>query len=175
MRRRLNIGWMTGVTSILAVAIGPVHAQIASSGQTEAVNRSGPRFGALWVSQGIIDEAAKKNVIIRPTLSLFGWQMETPLGNYPGGPQPVSDLVLLGAGLDQGTFIPSASWLVGVRTHDDFELGIGPNATPTGLALVVTAGMSHRFGTLNVPVNVAFVPSKAGQRFSITTGFNTNK
>jgi hypothetical protein len=43
------------------------------------------------------------------------------------------------------------------------------------VALVLTAGISKRFGTLNVPLNVAFVPSKSGSRFSVTTGFNTNK
>ena len=110
MRRQSNIRWMIGPLVILAIAASPARAQVATNSESVVFNRSGPRFGALWVSPGIIDEAAKKNVIIRPTLSLFGWQMETPLGNNPGGPQPVSDLVLLGAGLDQGTFIPSASW-----------------------------------------------------------------
>jgi hypothetical protein len=166
-----------GAIVMAAVAYGTVHGQTPTPNAPiqAAVNRSGPRFGALWVSQGIIDEAAKKSVTIQPVLSLFGWQTEVPLGNNPGGPQPVSDIVLLGAGLDQSTFIPSASWIVGVRTTDDLELGVGPNWTPTGLAFVITAGMSRHFGTLNVPINIAYVPAKVGSRFSITTGFNTNK
>ena len=173
-----KLGWIAGVMVtlvMLGATSGEARAQLNSHAPADATNRSGPRFGALWVSQGIVDEALKKKVVIKPVLSLFGWQAEVPLGNNPGGPQPVSDIVILGAGLDQGTFIPSASWIVGVRTQDDLEIGVGPNATPTGLAFVITAGISKKFGTLNVPLNVAFVPSKAGSRFSITTGFNTNK
>ena len=175
LSRLSKLSWIAGVMGLLGAANGAARAQLNSHAPTEATNRSGPRFGALWVSQGIVDEALKKKVVIKPVLSLFGWQAEVPLGNNPGGPQPVSDIVILGAGLDQGTFIPSASWIVGVRTQDDLEIGVGPNATPTGLAFVITAGISKKFGTLNVPLNVAFVPSKAGSRFSITTGFNTNK
>jgi hypothetical protein len=162
-------------TMVLLAGIYAMSPRAAAAQSRDAVNRSGPRFGAVWVSDGIIREAASKNVVIRPVLSVFGWQSEVPLANNPGGPQPVSDIIVVGAGLDQGTFIPSASWIVGVRTHDDLELGLGPNVSPSGLAFVLTAGISKRFGMLNVPVNVAYVPSKNGSRFSITTGFNTNK
>jgi hypothetical protein len=140
--------------------------------RTPSTNRSGPRFGALWLSDGLVQEAKDKNVDVRNVVSLFGWQSEFSLANNPNGPQPLSELVLLVAGLDQGAFIPSASWILGVRTQGDWEMGVGPNASAAGVALVVTAGMTQHFGTLNVPVNVAYVPSKNGSRFSVTTGFN---
>jgi hypothetical protein len=55
------------------------------------------------------------------------------------------------------------------------EFGIGPNATPAGLALAVAAGVTYSTGALNVPINVAVVPSKAGVRVSVLTGFNMRK
>jgi hypothetical protein len=80
--------------------------------------------------------------------------------------------VLLVGGLDQGAFLPSFSWLVGVRTPGQFEIGVGPNITPAGVALAFSSGMTFRAGALAVPVNVALVPSKYGMRASVLTGFN---
>jgi len=79
--------------------------------------------------------------------------------------------MLLG-GLEQGRALPSLSWLAGVRTKNGTEFGVGPNVTPVGVALVVSAGMTYRAGVLNVPVNVAVVPSRSGVRVSVLSGFN---
>jgi hypothetical protein len=68
--------------------------------------------------------------------------------------------------------IPSLSWLVGVRTRDGAEFGIGPNITPAGAALALAAGITFRAGAFNVPVNVAVVPSKSGVRVSVLSGFS---
>jgi hypothetical protein len=40
------------------------------------------------------------------------------------------------------------------------------------VALAFAAGVTFRSGILNVPVNVAVVPSKDGTRISMLTGFN---
>jgi hypothetical protein len=40
------------------------------------------------------------------------------------------------------------------------------------VALTVAAGVTFRSGALNVPVTFAVVPSKAGTRISMLTGFN---
>jgi hypothetical protein len=84
----------------------------------------------------------------------------------------LNELVFLIGGLDQGTFLPSLTWIVGVRTPGNFEFGVGPNATPAGVALAISAGVTFRTGALNVPVNMAIVPSRFGTRASILTGFN---
>jgi hypothetical protein len=60
----------------------------------------------------------------------------------------------------------------GVRTKNGAEFGVGPNVTPVGVALVLSAGMTYRAGVLNVPVNVAVVPSRSGVRVSVLSGFN---
>jgi hypothetical protein len=65
--------------------------------------------------------------------------------------------------------------MVGLRSRDGLELGIGPNVTPGGVALAMAAGVTVRAGVVNVPVNVAVVPSKVGTRVSILTGFNMRR
>ncbi len=80
--------------------------------------------------------------------------------------------MLLVGGLDQGEILPSLTWLVGLRTQGNFEIGVGPNITPAGVALAFSTGVTFRAGALAVPVNVAIVPSKLGARTSILTGFN---
>ena len=87
----------------------------------------------------------------------------------------VNEWVVLLGGLDQGVALPSVSWLVGLRTREGAEFGIGPNITPAGVALALAAGVTFRAGNLNVPMNVAVVPSKAGTRISVLTGFNMRR
>jgi hypothetical protein len=65
--------------------------------------------------------------------------------------------------------------VVGIRTRDGAEFGIGPNITPAGSALVVAAGMTLRSGALNVPLNVAVVPAKSGLRVSLLSGFSLRR
>jgi hypothetical protein len=64
---------------------------------------------------------------------------------------------------------------VGLRTRDGAEFGVGPNITPAGVALAFAAGVTIRSGFINVPMNVAVVPSKAGTRVSFLTGFNMRR
>ena len=73
---------------------------------------------------------------------------------------------------EQGVTLPSASWMVGLRSPSGVEFGIGPNVTPAGVALAVAGGVTFRSGALNVPITFAVVPSKDGMRVSMLTGFN---
>lgn len=75
-------------------------------------------------------------------------------------------------GLEQGVTLPSLTWLVGLRSAGGAEFGLGPNVTPAGVALALAGGVTFRSGALNVPVTFAVVPSKAGMRVSMLTGFN---
>ena len=93
-----------------------------------------------------------------------------------GGPVTmVTEWVALVGGLEQGVVLPSLSWMVGVRTRDGAEFGIGPNITPAGTALVFATGMTFRAGALNIPLNVAVVPGKVGTRVSLLTGFSLRR
>jgi hypothetical protein len=137
------------------------------------INRSGPRFGLTFLGGSIRDSIRSKyDVSVSPIITQFGWQFEKQFLSLEGGPVALSDVILLVGGMDQGTYIPSLTWLVGVRTPNNFEFGVGPNATPAGIALAITAGETFRSGALAIPVNVAIVPSRFGVRASVLTGFN---
>ena len=59
----------------------------------------------------------------------------------------VNEWVVLLGGLEQGHVLPSLNWLVGLRTREGAEFGIGPNVTPAGVALVFAAGVTIRAET----------------------------
>src|SRR5688572_8790812 len=137
------------------------------------LNRSGPRFGVTWLSGGLVDTLRSRyDIDVAPVITQFGWQFEHQFASLENGPVALNEWIVLIGGLEQGAFLPSLTWLVGVRTPGNFEIGVGPNATPAGVALAMSMGMTFKVGALAVPVNMAIVPSKYGVRSSILTGFN---
>jgi hypothetical protein len=137
------------------------------------LSRSGPRFGVTWMSGAIVDSLQSRfDIDVGPVITQFGWQYERQFASLESGPVALNEFILLVGGLDQGAFLPSLTWLVGVRTPGNFEVGVGPNITPAGVALAFSSGLTFRAGALAVPVNVAVVPSRFGVRTSILTGFN---
>jgi hypothetical protein len=137
-----------------------------------AVNLSGPRIGFTALSDGVVAKLHERDIDVRPTISQFGWQFEKQFYGKESGVAVLNEWVFLLGGLEQGVALPSLSWLVGLRTSNGAEFGVGPNITPAGVALAIAAGVTFRSGILNVPVNVAVVPSKDGTRISMLTGFN---
>jgi len=159
---------------VFAAVAMPLGAQTAFSPPPPAkmVNLSGPRFGFTSLSEGVIEKLQERQIGVGPAISQFGWQFEKQLYSKESGVAALNELVVLVGGLDQGVALPSATWMVGVRTREGTEFGVGPNITPAGVALAFAAGVTIRTGILNVPMNVAVVPSKAGMRVSFLTGFN---
>ena len=164
------------VVLLLAVVV-PARAQSVIIPPPEAAraNLSGPRFGITSLSDGIVEKFAENSLEIRPLITQFGWQFEKQFYSKDSGIAAVNEWVVLLGGLDQGVALPSLSWLVGVRTKEGAEFGVGPNITPVGVALTFAAGMTMRAGAFNVPMNIAVVPSKAGTRISFLTGFSMRK
>jgi hypothetical protein len=139
----------------------------------QQLNRSGPRFGVTWLGGALTDSIKSKfDMDVAPVITQFGWQYERQFASLENGPVALNEWVLLVGGLDQGVFLPSLTWLVGIRTPGNFEFGVGPNLTPAGVALALSTGVTFRTGALAVPVNIAIVPSRFGTRASILTGFN---
>jgi hypothetical protein len=137
------------------------------------LNRSGPRFGVTWLGGALTDSLSSKfNIDVKPVVTQFGWQYERQFASLENGPVALNEWVFLIGGLDQGAFLPSLTWLVGIRTPGNFEFGVGPNATPAGVALAISTGVTFRTGALAVPINLAVVPSRFGTRVSMLTGFN---
>jgi hypothetical protein len=154
----------------------PAFSQTPTASLAKAASLSGPRMGVTFLSDGIVGKLKDDaSLNISPVVTQFGWQFEKQFYSTENGPTAVTEWVVLVGGLEQGVVLPSVSWLVGMRTMKGAEFGIGPNLTPVGAALAIAAGMTFRAGALNVPVNVAVVPSKSGVRVSLLAGFNTRR
>jgi hypothetical protein len=139
---------------------------------TKTISLGGPRVGFTSLSPGVIDKLKENNLQVRPLMTQFGWQFEKQFYSKASGLSALNEWVVLIGGLEQGLAIPSLNWIVGLRTREGAEFGVGPNLTPAGAALAIAAGVTFRTGALNIPMNVAMVPSKDGVRVSVLSGFN---
>src|SRR3990172_6062015 len=105
---------------------------------TTRVKLSGPRVGIPFLSDGVREKIrTDRNITLNPVITQFGWQFERQFLGDDTGLAAISEIVLLSGGLDQGRVIPSASWLVGLRTVRGTEFGVGANVTPAGGALPI--------------------------------------
>jgi hypothetical protein len=138
---------------------------------TEPLALSGPRFGVTYVTAGLA-RRLDEEFDAAPVITQFGWQFETRLFATDAGLSGLTELVPLLGGLEQGLFLPSLSFLVGLRTPTGFEVGLGPNASLAGAGYVLAIGATTRYGPLNVPVNLSTVLSGEGVRLSFLVGFN---
>ncbi len=152
---------------LIAVAI-PAAAQnvIPPPPVATKVSLSGPRFGMTTLSDQMVAKLSESNIEVNPVISQFGWQFEKQFYAKDSNVAVVNEWVILLGGLEQGVALPSLSWLVGMRTNNGTEFGVGR------VSLAFAAGMTMRTGVLNIPMNVAVVPSKSGMRVSLLTGFS---
>jgi hypothetical protein len=142
---------------------------------TRTLALDGPRVGLTMLSEGVRTKLRDRNIDVSPAISQFGWQFERQFYAKSGGVTAVNEWVALVGGLDQGVAIPSVSWLIGLRTPEGAEFGVGPNITPAGVALAMSAGVTFRTAAFNVPMNFAVVPTRAGVRVSLLTGFTMRR
>lgn len=164
---------LCATVAVLTVS-APAFCQVAPP-PAKTISLAGPRFGVTSLSQGVVDKLAERDITVRPMITQFGWQAEKQFFTRESGVSAVNEWVLLLGGLDQGVALPSLSWLVGLRTREGAEIGVGPNITPAGVALAFAGGVTFRTGVVNVPMNFAIVPSQAGTRVSFLTGFTLRK
>jgi hypothetical protein len=166
-----------GVYALAAMMLcaSSTYAQAPGPRPLTPVSLSGPRLGATFLSPGVAQKLRDNQIDAGWALSQFGWQFEKRIKTGPSGLSAVNEWVVLAGGLEQGVVIPSLSWLVGLRTGSGVEFGLGPNVTPAGVALAMAGGVTVSKGALNVPFNIAVVPSRAGVRVSVLTGFNMRR
>jgi hypothetical protein len=141
---------------------------------TEPDDRAGPRFGVAYLTRGS-ETARTLNKPFSPLTSLFGWQIEHPFDIGPGMPTLMTEVVVLVGGLEQNVVLPSATWLVALRQTNGIEFGVGPTLTGSGTQIAFAAGITQRFGRVNVPVNIAVAPARVGAALSVTAGFNMRR
>ena len=157
--------------TILCAQPSRAHAQIGFPARAEQMRLSGPRFGLTYLGGSLVDSLAAENIDVSRLITQFGWQWERQFNVGDRGPTAVSEWVLLVGGLEQGAFLPSLSWIVGLRTSKGTEIGVGPNLSAAGFALAIAGGVTRQSGSLNLPVNLSVVPSRLGTRVSLLTGF----
>ncbi len=163
--------------ALLIVVAAPASAQVRRPPVARIANLSGPRFGVTALGGNITNRLRSEyQMDLAPVITQFGWQSEKQFGGDVDAPfVGVTELVFLAGGLEQNQFLPSITWLVGFRSEEGYEFGVGPNLTPISSSLAIAAGMTHHYGALNVPVNLAVVPSRDGVRVSILAGFNMRR
>ena len=162
---------------------------------------AGPRIGMTFITAGStadvlhkgFDYVDEENNKLGETGSAFttqyGWQWESRFADGGGDVVGIVEWVALVAGMEQGKFLPSLTSVIGARTANGLELGVGPSLSLSGVGMVFAIGKNFRSGSLNLPVNLVFMPGKnidsnlngetytynTGARISIMVGFNLAK
>tara|TARA_B100000674_G_scaffold14225_1_gene10384 strand:- start:3346 stop:3954 length:609 start_codon:yes stop_codon:yes gene_type:complete len=187
---------------------------LSSNAQIESL--AGPRLGFAFITaspssgllNGYLDLGNMGNLPADYTdnikgafTTLYGWQWESRFADG-GDVTGIVEWIALIGGMESGLFLPSISSMVGARTSKGIEFAMGPNLSLGGIAMVFGAGYNFKSGSLNMPVNIGFVPGRnntqdastnynyttnqeeittpeiqynTGSRFSITLGFNMNR
>jgi len=159
----------TLLTLVIALSVLSAGAQIQKL--------AGPRVGITMVEPGLLANILKKDVSFfsdenenreswdgtslgeyGAVMSQYGWQWESRFADG-GEVTGIVEWIALVGGMEKGMFLPSVSSMVGVRTAKGVEFAVGPNLTLGGIAMVIGAGYNFKFGKLNLPVNIVYVPS----------------
>ena len=186
---------------LLSLSILSVEAQIEKL--------TGPKVGITMVQSGALASILRKDVGMftdevrqewtgstgkyGAVMSQYGWQWETRFsdgGNVTG----IVEWIALVGGMEKGMFLPSVSSMVGLRNSKGIEFAVGPNLSLGGIAMLIGTGYNFKFGELNVPVSITYVPSQnrtyypsltnsiqhsvihpTGARISVMVGFNLSK
>jgi hypothetical protein len=144
------------------------------SAEAQIEKLSGPKIGITMVQSGSLASILRKDVSMfsdevrqkwtgstgkyGAVMSQYGWQWETRFsdgGNVTG----IVEWIALVGGMEKGMFLPSVSSMVGLRNSKGIEFTVGPELSLGGIAMLIGAGYNFKFGELNVPVNIAYVPS----------------
>lgn len=145
------------------------------SSDAQVAKLEGPRIGFTMVEAGLLANILKKDVgpfddenteswegtslgKYGAIMSQYGWQWESRFADGSNITGIVEWIALVG-GMEKGLFLPSVSSMVGIRTNSGIEFAAGPNLSLGGISMVIGAGYNFKFGGLNLPVNIAYVPS----------------
>ena len=162
---------------------------------------AGPRIGLTFITSGtaadfihegvssLDNDANQIGTTGSATITQYGWQWENRFADGGGDVTGIVEWVALVGGMEQGLFLPSVSSVIGMRTSNGLEVGVGPNLSLSGIGMVFAIGHNFKSGSLNLPVNLVFMPGKqtigtvdgkdypynSGLRISLMVGFNLNK
>jgi hypothetical protein len=147
---------------------------ILLSAEAQIEKLAGPRVGVTMITPGSFSSIIRGDVSMfsdqvreewtgstgkyGAAITQYGWQWESRFADG-GDITGIVEWIALVGGMEKGMFLPSASSMVGLRTAKGIEFAIGPNLSLGGIAMVFGAGYNFKFGKLNVPINIAYVPS----------------
>tara|TARA_B100000787_G_C16110573_1_gene257876 strand:+ start:109 stop:753 length:645 start_codon:yes stop_codon:yes gene_type:complete len=150
----LSITFLSAEAQIEKLAGPRVGVTMITSGSLASIIRGDVPFFSDDVSKEWTGSTGKYGAAI----SQYGWQWESRFADG-GDITGIVEWIALVGGMEKGMFLPSASSMVGLRTAKGIEFAVGPNLSLGGIAMVFGAGYNFKFGKLNVPVNIAYVPS----------------
>ena len=150
----LSITFLSAEAQIEKLAGPRVGVTMITSGSLASIIRGDVPFFSDDVSKEWTGSTGKYGAAI----SQYGWQWESRFADG-GDITGVVEWIALVGGMEKGMFLPSASSMLGLRTAKGIEFAVGPNLSLGGIAMVFGAGYNFKFGKLNVPVNIAYVPS----------------
>jgi len=170
---------------------------------------AGPRIGMTLITAGPVadflhegfdfDENDRYGSTGDAFTTQYGWQWESRFADGGGEIVGIVEWIVLVAGMEQGKFLPSATSIIGARTNKGLEFGVGPNLSLSGVGMVFGVGYNFKSGSLNLPVNLVFMPGRnltgnihsynedtgveyneeyeynSGARISLMIGFNMSK
>jgi hypothetical protein len=177
----MNHRWLV----IAALLVGAVSAQ--AERQVESI--FGPRVGATYIAtapeefdEAMTEAFGEMSRSYYPLITQFGLHFEQRVRLGDTDSHFVFQEVFLIGALDQNSFVPSGTVLIGYRSGAGLEFGLGPNLSMTrvdgeakvGLSVAYAVGWTFSFDDVFVPINLAVVPTpRDGQpRFTFLTGFN---
>jgi len=167
------------------------------SANAQVEKKTGPKFGITVLTPGLLadivngdrdlgDESIVNYSQDQAMMTQLGWQWETIIAEGDDFVGLVEWIGLIG-GIEKGTFVPSVSALMGIRKGSGLEAAVGPTFSLTGAGMVFAVGHTFKSGDLNIPINIAWVPSRtshflgdpsdgnkmdSGHGVSIMIGFN---
>ena len=150
----LSITFLSAEAQIEKLAGPRVGVTMITSGSLASIIRGDVPFFSDDVSKEWTGSTGKYGAAI----SQYGWQWESRFADG-GDITGIVEWIALVGGMEKGMFLPSASSMVGLRTAKGIEFAVGPNLSLGGIAMVFGAGYNFKFGKLNVPINIAYVPS----------------
>jgi hypothetical protein len=196
-----NVQPVVPVTPTASVVPVSPNAAKEDESHPEIRHYGGPRLGLTFVGPGVLaDDLAAQGK--RQLFSQFGWQFETRMFTTADGLSGLLEFVPLISMVDMGKFTPSVTGIIGIRTKEGNEFGVGPSFsiytnyfgnTQGSFGVVIAAGVSGKSGNACFPVNIAIEPSitkvgtvwdpitqksfnkeyKTGVKISLLVGFNS--
>ena len=161
--------------SLIAVAQGDL-GQESMMRQAKSIKLAGPRAGLTYIG-GEMGKYMRDNDIF-PYISQVGWQFETRYFETTDGLQGLIETVILLGGFETDQPVLSLSLLVGFRTRDGFEAGVGPSLSTAGegtRSFVFAVGHTYKNDNVYIPINFAIDPSAGAVKYTFLVGFILRK